>query len=60
VTGTLTLPEDPEAWANQLEELIYSPKTRGEIGQAGREWVAKNRTWRAVTARYLKPYREIA
>src|SRR3954471_4964825 len=60
VTGTLTLPEDPEAWANQLEELIYSPKTRGEIGQAGREWVAKNRTWRAVAARYLGPYRDIA
>jgi glycosyltransferase involved in cell wall biosynthesis len=60
VTGTLTLPEDPEAWANQLDQLIYSPKTRGEIGQAGREWVAEYRTWRAVTARYLRPYREIA
>jgi glycosyltransferase involved in cell wall biosynthesis len=60
VTGTLTLPEEPEAWAESLEELIYSPKTRSEIGQAGREWVAKHRTWRAVSARYLGPYREIA
>jgi glycosyltransferase involved in cell wall biosynthesis len=59
VTGTLTVPEDPEAWANCLDQLIYSPRTRGEIGQAGREWVAQYRTWRAVTARYLEPYREI-
>lgn len=59
VTGTLTVPEDPEAWANCLDRLIYSPRIRGEIGQAGREWVAQYRTWRAVTARYLKPYREI-
>jgi glycosyltransferase involved in cell wall biosynthesis len=60
VTGTLTLPEDPEAWANCLDQLIYSPNRRSEIGQAGREWVAGNRTWRTVTARYLAPYREIA
>jgi glycosyltransferase involved in cell wall biosynthesis len=59
VTGTLTVPEDAEAWANCLEQLIYSPKTRGEIGQAGREWVAEYRTWRAVTARYLDRYRQI-
>jgi glycosyltransferase involved in cell wall biosynthesis len=60
VTGTLTVPEDPESWADSLGELIYSPRTRGEIGQAGREWVAEYRTWRAVSARYLGPYREIA
>jgi glycosyltransferase involved in cell wall biosynthesis len=60
VTGTLTSPEDPEAWANCLEELIYSRKLRSEIGQAGREWVAEHRTWRAVTARYVARYRDIA
>jgi glycosyltransferase involved in cell wall biosynthesis len=60
VTGTLTVPEDPEALADCLDQLIYSPRIRGEIGQAGREWVAQYRTWRAVTARYLEPYREIA
>ena len=60
VTGTLTVPEDPESWADCLGQLIYSPKRRGEIGQAGREWVAANRTWRTVTARYLAPYRDIA
>ncbi|GAA0338024.1 glycosyltransferase family 4 protein [Actinoallomurus spadix] len=60
VTGTLTLPEDPEAWANCLDQLIYSPELRGEIGQAAREWVAANRTWRAVTARCLGAYRDLA
>ena len=60
VTGTLTLPEDPEAWADCLDQLIYSPKRRSEIGQEAREWVTEHRTWRAVTARYLGPYRDIA
>jgi glycosyltransferase involved in cell wall biosynthesis len=60
VTGTLTLPEDPESWANCLDQLIYSPERRGEIGRAAREWVAEHRTWRTVTARYLGPYRDIA
>ncbi|MCO5969222.1 glycosyltransferase family 4 protein [Actinoallomurus soli] len=60
VTGTLTLPEDPEAWANCLDQLIYSPELRGEIGQAAREWVAAHRTWRAVTARCLGAYRDLA
>jgi glycosyltransferase involved in cell wall biosynthesis len=60
VTGTLTLPEEPEAWANCLDQLIYSPKRRSEIGQAAREWVAAHRTWRTVTTRYLAPYRDIA
>jgi glycosyltransferase involved in cell wall biosynthesis len=57
VTGTLTLPEEPEAWANCLRELIYSPERRQKIGQAAHERVSAERTWRAVTARYLDAYR---
>lgn len=59
VSGTLTLPEDPEAWAVSLESLIYSPEQRRKIGQAAREWVRAERTWRAVTARCLTAYREL-
>jgi glycosyltransferase involved in cell wall biosynthesis len=59
VTGTLTLPEDPEAWAQALTELIYSPQQRRKIGAAGRDWVRAERTWRAVAARYLDAYRDI-
>ena len=59
VTGTLTLPEEPEAWAISVEELIYSPELRNKIGQAARDWVRTERTWRAVTTRYLDAYRSL-
>ncbi|GAA4235653.1 hypothetical protein GCM10022254_43350 [Actinomadura meridiana] len=52
VTGTLTLPEDPEAWANCLEDLAYSPERRAKIGRSAREWVRAERTWRAVADGY--------
>ncbi|WP_245627903.1 glycosyltransferase family 4 protein [Actinomadura oligospora] len=57
VTGTLTLPEDAEAWANSLGELIYSPELRMKLGRAAREWVRDERTWHAVTARYRAAHR---
>ncbi|GAA2424400.1 hypothetical protein GCM10010191_40890 [Actinomadura vinacea] len=57
VTGTLTLPEDAEAWANSLAELIYSPDRCRKIGQAAQEWVRAERTWRSVAARYRDAYR---
>lgn len=56
VTGTLTLPEEPEAWANSLEQLIYSPEGRRKFGQAAREWVRAERTWDAVASRYPEAY----
>ncbi|MQY07194.1 glycosyltransferase family 4 protein [Actinomadura macrotermitis] len=56
VTGTLTLPEDPDAWADSLSRLIYSPELRRKIGQAAREWVGAERTWRAVATRYRQAY----
>jgi glycosyltransferase involved in cell wall biosynthesis len=52
VTGALTLPEDPEAWANCLEDLAYSPERRAKIGRSAREWVRAERTWRAVAEGY--------
>ncbi|WP_433474472.1 glycosyltransferase family 4 protein [Spirillospora sp. CA-142024] len=57
VTGALTVPEDPEAWANCLEDVAYSPERRQKIGRSAREWVAAERTWRAVTAGYRAAYR---
>ncbi|WP_433464476.1 glycosyltransferase family 4 protein [Spirillospora sp. CA-128828] len=57
VTGALTVPEEPEAWANCLEDLAYSPERRQKIGRSAREWVAAERTWRAVTAGYRAAYR---
>jgi glycosyltransferase involved in cell wall biosynthesis len=57
VTGTLTLPENPGAWAKSLRELTYSRERRQKIGQAAQDWVSAERTWRAVTARYVDAYR---
>lgn len=59
MTGTLTLPEDPEAWAKCLADLIYSPKRRRRIGAAARTWIETERTWKTVTARYLDAYRKL-
>lgn len=56
VTGTLTPPEDPEAWANSLDRLVYSPEVRRKIGRSAREWVSAERTWRAVAVRYREAY----
>ncbi|MEW2358531.1 glycosyltransferase family 4 protein [Spirillospora sp. NPDC029432] len=56
VTGTLTVPEDAAAWANSLAALIYSHEERRKIGQAAREWVSAERTWRAVASRYRDAY----
>ena len=56
VTGTLTVPEVPEAWANSLDDLIYAPERRRKIGQSAREWVRAERTWRAVVAGYRAAY----
>jgi glycosyltransferase involved in cell wall biosynthesis len=57
VTGALTVPEDPESWANCLEDLAYAPDRRQKIGRSAREWVAAERTWRTVTERYRAAYR---
>jgi glycosyltransferase involved in cell wall biosynthesis len=56
VTGTLTIPEDVEAWANSLAGLIYSHEERRKFGRAAQEWVRAERTWRAVTSRYRDAY----
>lgn len=56
VTGELTVPEEPEAWAKCLEALAYSPERRHKIGQSAREWVRAERTWRAVAERYRAAY----
>lgn len=59
MTGELTVTENPVAWADSLELLIYSPETCREIGRAARLWVERERTWRSVAARYLEAYRKL-
>ncbi|MQA83983.1 MAG: glycosyltransferase [Streptosporangiales bacterium] len=56
VTGTLTSPEDPHALADSLESLLYSPELCRDLGRAGRDKVARHRTWRANARRYRTAY----
>lgn len=59
MSGELTVTEDPVAWAETLESLIYSPNRCREIGRSARLWVEKERTWRIAAARYKEAYRTI-
>lgn len=56
VTGGLIPPEYPHALADYLQQLLYSPNKRKKMGQAARDVVARDRTWRAVAARYRTIY----
>ncbi|MBO0772223.1 MAG: glycosyltransferase [Actinobacteria bacterium] len=55
-TGTLIVPDDPVALADQMESLIYSPGVRRDIGARAREWVAQDRTWARNAERYREAY----
>jgi glycosyltransferase involved in cell wall biosynthesis len=59
MTGELTLTEDPAAWANSLESLIYSPNRCREIGRTARLWVETERTWRIAATQYIEAYRKL-
>jgi glycosyltransferase involved in cell wall biosynthesis len=56
VTGALTIPQDPVALADSLELLVCSPDIRRKLGEAAREWVARDRTWARNAARYQDAY----
>jgi glycosyltransferase involved in cell wall biosynthesis len=56
--GGILVPFTPEGFANAVIELLDNPAKAAEMGQKGREWVVKNRSFeilaRQVEARYLK------
>jgi glycosyltransferase involved in cell wall biosynthesis len=58
-TGTLIVPDDPVALADQMESLIYSPGVRRDIGARAREWVAQDRTWARNAERYREAYQSL-
>lgn len=55
-TGLHFEPEDCADLAAQLERLIGDRDLRRQVGEAGRKWVAENRTWRANAALYSRLY----
>jgi len=58
VTGRLVPPDDPEALATALLELLASPVVARAMGQAGRERVECELNWDNVARRYVEVYEQ--
>jgi glycosyltransferase involved in cell wall biosynthesis len=56
VTGMQATPLDPASLAECLDQLLASPRLRRELGEAAREWVARDRTWAHNAQRYRDAY----
>jgi glycosyltransferase involved in cell wall biosynthesis len=50
---------DADALADSIERLIGDPELGRRIGQAGREWVRRERTWASNGPRYQEVYRAV-
>jgi glycosyltransferase involved in cell wall biosynthesis len=55
-TGMHVPPEDAEALADVLQELLASPELRRGLGANARQWVAQGRTWAHNAQRYRDAY----
>jgi glycosyltransferase involved in cell wall biosynthesis len=56
VTGAQVPPEDAEALADCLQQLLGDPELRKKLGDNAREWVAADRTWERNAQRYRDAY----
>lgn len=59
VTGALFPPDDPIECANKIEELLYDSAARRSLADAGRAWIAQERTWAMIAKRYVGLYQEL-
>jgi glycosyltransferase involved in cell wall biosynthesis len=55
-TGMQVPPQDAQALADTLRELLASPELRKQLGASAREWVAADRTWAQNAERYRVAY----
>lgn len=60
VTGLLVPPQDPQALAAALRELLADPTRREEMGRAGRRWAHERFHWDRVAERVLEAYTQVA
>lgn len=58
-TGLLVPAEDINAWAEAIRSLLEDPERAAQMGEAGRQWVLTERTWRANAEKYDRLYQEI-
>lgn len=59
VTGLLVPPQDAQALALALRELLADPARRRQMGQAGRRWVHERFHWERVAERVLEAYQQV-
>jgi glycosyltransferase involved in cell wall biosynthesis len=52
VTGLLHRAGQVEDLARALAKLLREPAVRARLGEAGRQWVARERTWSGNATRY--------
>jgi len=55
-TGMQVPPQDAQALADVLQQLLTAPELRRKLGDNAREWVARDRTWEHNAARYRSAY----
>jgi glycosyltransferase involved in cell wall biosynthesis len=57
--GWAVTPENPQAWANQIDWLRRHTDERREKGVQARSWVRHERTWAALARTYEELYRQL-
>jgi glycosyltransferase involved in cell wall biosynthesis len=57
--GMLVPPENSEAMASAIDQLLDQPERRAAMGKAGRARVLEHFTWRRAAERTVDVYREV-
>jgi glycosyltransferase involved in cell wall biosynthesis len=55
-TGMQVPPQDAQALADVLKQLLDAPELRKQLGDNARDWVAAGRTWQHNAQRYREAY----